>query len=465
MVLRERGPLPLEEGVSLVASVAAAIDHAAARGVHHGSLHPRDIVLSADGVRVIGFGIAAAVSKVGTTLPRRPPYSSPDAPSDVFSLGAMAFEAMMGRHPSPDSLDELEAEHGPAFRRAFTAAFAANPRLRPARAGDFAAALKGAALLGAPQAPQARESPEFNAGALDRFTDAGVTLDLPIDLPAEISIDAEERPADRMGASPVSFPAPWTAQPPTVFHTAGPSPERGSRRWLVAVLVLIGIGLSVAVGYFVTSRAAPPDAASEPAVAATTVDLPANPPVPPAAPTPPPRAPASTASRLPAATPSRQASGAVAPRKTLARGSLLIRSTPADADVVVNGQARGKTPLTVRDLPLGSYTIRVAREGYAAEDRQLQLTAQRPTASVTFGLREMRQTTSGPGELNVQSRPAGARVFVNNRLIGSTPLAIPDLPAGPATVRIEMDGYTPWITTVRVNAGESTRVAASLDRK
>ena len=70
-----------------------------------------------------------------------------------------------------------------------------------------------------------------------------------------------------------------------------------------------------------------------------------------------------------------------------------------------------------------------------------------------------------PGGITVQSRPAGARVFVNDRLAGSTPVAISDLPAGPATVRIEMDGYQPWATTVRVGAGQQTRVAASLERK
>jgi len=59
---------------------------------------------------------------------------------------------------------------------------------------------------------------------------------------------------------------------------------------------------------------------------------------------------------------------------------------------------------------------------------------------------------------------AGARVFVNDRLVGSTPLAIPGLPAGPATVRIEMDGYRTWTTTVQAGAGEQ-RVAASLERK
>src|SRR5262245_34436771 len=56
VVLRERGPLSVQEAVPLVESLAAAIDHAAARGVHHGSLHLRDIVLSADAVRITGFG-------------------------------------------------------------------------------------------------------------------------------------------------------------------------------------------------------------------------------------------------------------------------------------------------------------------------------------------------------------------------------------------------------------------------
>ncbi len=160
-------------------------------------------------------------------------------------------------------------------------------------------------------------------------------------------------------------------------------------------------------------------------------------------------------------------------------GSVLIRSTPADADVLVNGKPRGKTPLALRDLAFGSYTIRVARDGYVAEERTLQLTARRPATSTTINLRAAARPTNRivpglpakagdasvtAGGLNVQSRPAGARVFVNDRLAGSTPIAIPGLPAGPATVRIEMDGYRVWTTKVHVNAGEQTRVAASLER-
>jgi hypothetical protein len=56
-------------------------------------------------------------------------------------------------------------------------------------------------------------------------------------------------------------------------------------------------------------------------------------------------------------------------------------------------------------------------------------------------------------------------VFVNDRLAGATPIAIPGLPAGDATVRIEKDGYIPWTATVRVSAGEQTAVRASLEGK
>jgi hypothetical protein len=141
----------------------------------------------------------------------------------------------------------------------------------------------------------------------------------------------------------------------------------------------------------------------------------------------------------------------------------------------VNGEPRGKTPISMRDLPLGSYTIRIARDGYAPEERRVQLTLQRATAAMSFSLRptppRSATASSGPavangvGSISVQSRPSGARVLVNNRLAGSTPLTIPDIPAGPATVRIEMDGYQTWATTIHVNAGEPVRVNASLDRR
>jgi len=51
---------------------------------------------------------------------------------------------------------------------------------------------------------------------------------------------------------------------------------------------------------------------------------------------------------------------AAAPAQTTTRtamGGLRVTSTPAGAEVLVNGKSRGVTPLTLADLPAGRYTI------------------------------------------------------------------------------------------------------------
>ena len=68
------------------------------------------------------------------------------------------------------------------------------------------------------------------------------------------------------------------------------------------------------------------------------------------------------------------------------------------------------------------------------------------------------------GVLVVDSDPAGARVFVNGKAVGSTPLVVQDMPVGSRVVRIEADGYQPWSSAVRIVADEQTRVAATLQR-
>jgi hypothetical protein len=63
----------------------------------------------------------------------------------------------------------------------------------------------------------------------------------------------------------------------------------------------------------------------------------------------------------------------------------------------------------------------------------------------------------------VVSRPAGARVFLDGTLVGTTPLRGAQAVAGSHRVRLELAGYAPWTATVRVSAGERARIAASLE--
>ncbi len=66
------------------------------------------------------------------------------------------------------------------------------------------------------------------------------------------------------------------------------------------------------------------------------------------------------------------------------------------------------------------------------------------------------------GSLRVDSRPRGAQVSVNGRVVGTTPLDLSRLPVGSRAVRLELDGYQQWSSAVQVVANQRARVMAEL---
>ena len=67
------------------------------------------------------------------------------------------------------------------------------------------------------------------------------------------------------------------------------------------------------------------------------------------------------------------------------------------------------------------------------------------------------------GSVAIDSIPSGARVLVDGRGVGSTPLVLEDVPAGTRLVRVEADGYPVWAWTVRVVANQRSRVTVKLN--
>ena len=129
--------------------------------------------------------------------------------------------------------------------------------------------------------------------------------------------------------------------------------------------------------------------------------------------------------------------------------------------MVVDGVARGVTPLTLRDLELGSRRVALAKPGYLGDEQLVELTAARPSRSLEVQLKRPVPVVS-TGRLLVESRPAGAAVTINGRPGGKTPVTIDGLTAGDYRVTLTLAGYPPASTTVRVAAGARARVAASL---
>jgi hypothetical protein len=167
-----------------------------------------------------------------------------------------------------------------------------------------------------------------------------------------------------------------------------------------------------------------------------------------------------------------------APRRSPAasppRGTLTVRSTPPGASVEVNGRSEGRTPLSLRNFPLGGHTVVLTRPGYQPERRRVTLSPNRAAQTLSVPMRraerDERTEPSAPGRTDtfvgtmlVESRPVGARVFLDGREVGRTPMVLSDVRAGSHVVRLELDGYRTWTTSARVVAGERRRVAASLE--
>jgi PKD repeat protein len=68
----------------------------------------------------------------------------------------------------------------------------------------------------------------------------------------------------------------------------------------------------------------------------------------------------------------------------------------------------------------------------------------------------------GTGMLSMSTVPAGAQVYVDNVLQGTTPVTVPDLTAGSHILRLEREGYTNMTVPVQINDGKITTFATTL---
>jgi hypothetical protein len=151
-------------------------------------------------------------------------------------------------------------------------------------------------------------------------------------------------------------------------------------------------------------------------------------------------------------------------------GRLVVRSTPSGAGVVIDGHSRGVTPLDLRELPFGARAIEISHPGHVTRKQRVTLSERRPSRTVDIQLRPMSAlapatpATSTTGSLHVASRPSGAQVFVDDNLIGTTPLLLSGVAAGSRSLRIELSGYRIWTTSVHIKASARSRVSASLEQ-
>jgi formylglycine-generating enzyme required for sulfatase activity len=132
-----------------------------------------------------------------------------------------------------------------------------------------------------------------------------------------------------------------------------------------------------------------------------------------------------------------------------------VTSEPAGAQLLVNGEPRGVTPLTTEILA-GNHPLELRLQGFKPWTTDIQVKANEPlkVGPVRLGLPD--------GHLAIKSEPAGAGVSVAGVYRGQTPLTLDLSPDIAHTVVLTLPGYEAATRPVSLSPGETRPLSVPL---
>ncbi len=255
-IISLQAPLPVPRTLAIVRQVAEALQAAHDSGLVHRDVKPQNVLIDAnDYARLSDFGIAkskqsSALTDPGTTFGTAD-YLAPEQAqglgatplSDVYALGVLTYEMLTGRLPfsgdsplavalqhiqaAPPALRSYNPSIPPQLEAIVLQAMSKDPAQRPQSARAFAELLRLYRERGN-QATMAVPTP--NAGRL------------PVEQePVEVR-QQRQQPAPQ-ARSRQNYAPPLAAQQPVPMNpTSAKRQSSGCGLWVVATLLLVGIG-------------------------------------------------------------------------------------------------------------------------------------------------------------------------------------------------------------------------------
>ena len=153
----------------------------------------------------------------------------------------------------------------------------------------------------------------------------------------------------------------------------------------------------------------------------------------------------------------------LAARLANARGTVLVRSDPPGAMVVLGGLPARPTPATFSDIKIGKYPVTVSLPNYDDVKFEVEInenaTTEPPIVRLTRTTGTM-EVSSDPAGATYEVRPANALLTPPDaRRTGQTPATLNDLAAGDYTVTISRDGWPPHTENITVGRNSTAKVA------
>jgi hypothetical protein len=149
--------------------------------------------------------------------------------------------------------------------------------------------------------------------------------------------------------------------------------------------------------------------------------------------------------------------------RTAENGQLRVSSSPSGAEVYLSNRYAGRTPLSMEQLRVGEYVMRIEQPGYQVWSRTIRINPNR-TTTMHADLERIKQY----GSIAVRCNEDSARIYLDGQYKGHSEknrnVILEQVTEGSHDIRVTLNGYRDWSQRVQVRPNQRVQVNITLER-
>jgi curli biogenesis system outer membrane secretion channel CsgG len=139
------------------------------------------------------------------------------------------------------------------------------------------------------------------------------------------------------------------------------------------------------------------------------------------------------------------------------QGTLIVSTTPPQADVYIAGRLRGRTPQRLTSMDAGETRVELRLNGYQTAYRDVLV---QPGVENTVS-ETLRPET---GSLRITTTPSRAQIYISGYRLGVTPLSVSPVKIGTTRIELRLEGHRTAYRNALVKPGVETTIHERLER-